>query len=78
MFAVRHGVPAGLDLYCGLLLLVGLWAAHCLWRAQKSDPILTIAMNVDAGDHSSFLTISAPYLSSSPQELGYLLSVSLL
>lgn len=58
--AVGHGVPFGLDFYCGLVVVVGLWAAHCSQRTQRSDPVLTVVMNVVAGDHSFSLTISAP------------------
>lgn len=59
--AERQGIPAGLDFYCGLVVVVGLRAAHCSQSTQRSDPILTVVLNVVAGDHSSFLTISAPY-----------------
>lgn len=59
--AVGYGVPAGLDFYCGSVVVVGLWAGPCSWRTQRNDPVLTIVMNVVASDHSSFLDILAPY-----------------
>ena len=70
--AVGHGVPFGLDFYCGSVVVVGLWAAPCSQRTQRSDPVPTIVMNVVAGDHP-FLSPSQPLtLSSNPEDLGYL------
>lgn len=58
--AVGNEVPASLDVYCGLLVPVGLRAASCSQRTQKSDPILTRVVNVVAGDHAPFPVIPAP------------------
>lgn len=52
--AVGNEVPASLDVCCGLVVPVGLRAASCSQRTQRSNPVLTRAVNVVAGDHTHF------------------------
>ena len=58
--AVGNAVPASLNVYCGLVVPVGLRAASCSQRTQRSNPVLTRVVNVVAGDHAPFPVIPGP------------------